>query len=44
MSGEHGGFIPQNHKAQEGSLEMNGYNSPSGETLVDMYKLEEAME
>jgi hypothetical protein len=38
------GGTPQNHQAQEGSLELNGYNCSSGETSVGMYKLKEATE
>jgi hypothetical protein len=30
--------------AQEGSIELNGYNCSSGETSVDMYKLMVVME
>jgi hypothetical protein len=36
-----GEFTTQNHMTQEGSLGYNGYNFPSGETLVDMYMMEE---
>jgi hypothetical protein len=37
------GVTPRNHMAQEGVSRGEWYNSPSGETLVGMYKLEEAM-
>jgi hypothetical protein len=43
MCGEQGRFTHRNHKAQEGSLEMNGYNFSSDETSVGMYKLKEVM-
>jgi hypothetical protein len=38
-----GRFTPRNDRAQEGSLEVNCYNSPSGETSVAMCKLMELM-
>jgi hypothetical protein len=43
VCGEEGGLPLKTTGHKRGSLELNGYNFSSGETLVDMYKLKEAM-
>jgi hypothetical protein len=42
--GNRGDLLIRTTRHKRGSLELNGYNCSSDETLVGMYKLKEAME